>query len=124
MLSRIVKTAVFNARAEKQPYHFRPKAEPFAFGGIYDVWKGAGQATITSFSIVTTAAAPSTAIYHDRMPLVLEEGQFEDWMRGPPELAAPMMKPYAGEIETWAVPTAVGNVRNDSPDLMAPIGAP
>src|SRR5882762_7894727 len=49
---------------------------------------------ITSFSIVTTDAAPSTQQYHDRMPLVLEESQFEDWMRGPPELAAGMMKPY------------------------------
>jgi putative SOS response-associated peptidase YedK len=43
--------------------------------------------TITSFSIVTTAAAPSCEAYHDRMPLVLEEGQFEDWMRGPVEQA-------------------------------------
>jgi putative SOS response-associated peptidase YedK len=56
---------------------------------------------ITSFSIVTTDAAPSTQQYHDRMLLVLEESQFEDWMRGPPELAAGMMKPYGGAIETW-----------------------
>jgi hypothetical protein len=49
----------------------------------YDVWKGSDK-TITNFSIVTAAAAPSTSRYHDRMPLVLEEGQFEDWMRGHP----------------------------------------
>jgi putative SOS response-associated peptidase YedK len=102
----------------KQPYHFQPKAQPFAFGGIYDVWKGDGKSSIVSFSIVTTAAAPSAAKYHDRMPLVLEEGQFEDWMRSPPELAAPMMKPYVGEVEIWPVPTAVGNVRNNTPELM------
>jgi putative SOS response-associated peptidase YedK len=77
----------------KRPYHFAPKAMPFAFGGVYDVWKGDGKAPITSFAIVTTDAAPSTAPYHDRMPLVLEEGQFEDWMREPPEQAAEMMKP-------------------------------
>jgi putative SOS response-associated peptidase YedK len=41
---------------------------------------------ITSFSIVTTNAAPSTQQYRDRMPLVLQESQFNDWMRGPPEL--------------------------------------
>lgn len=34
---------------------------------------------ITSFSIVTTDAAPTTAKYHDRMPLILEESQFDDW---------------------------------------------
>jgi putative SOS response-associated peptidase YedK len=42
-----------------------------------------GKANVTSFSIVTTTAAPSTARYHDRMPLILEEGQYDDWMRGP-----------------------------------------
>jgi putative SOS response-associated peptidase YedK len=73
---------------------------------------------ITSFSIVTTPAAPSTVAYHDRMPLVLEEGQFEDWMRGPAEQAAEMMRPYAGTIDVWQVPAAVGNVRNNTPELM------
>jgi putative SOS response-associated peptidase YedK len=107
----------------KRPYHFRPTADPFAFGGIYDVWKGGGK-VITSFSIVTTAAAPSIAPYHDRMPLVLDEGQFEDWMREPPERAGEMMKSYAGAIEVWQVPADVGNVRNNRPDLMERVEAP
>jgi putative SOS response-associated peptidase YedK len=101
----------------KRPFHFQPKAQPFAFGGVYDRWKGAGK-EIISFSIVTTAASPTAAPYHDRMPLVLEESQFEDWMREPPERAAEMMKPYAGAIEVWQVPSDVGNVRNNWPDLM------
>jgi putative SOS response-associated peptidase YedK len=56
--------------------------------------------------------------YHDRMPLVLEESQFEHWMRGPPEMAAGMMKPYGGEIEAWEVGAEVGNVKNNRPELM------
>jgi putative SOS response-associated peptidase YedK len=92
----------------RRPFHFMPKATPFAFGGVYDVWQADGEARITSFAIVTTAAASSTVQYHDRMPLVLEEGQFEDWMRAPPEEAAAMMKPYAGKIDVWEVPSAVG----------------
>jgi putative SOS response-associated peptidase YedK len=102
----------------KQPWHFQPKAVPFAFGGVYDVWNADGKSNITSFSIVTTEAAPSTAEYHKRMPLVLEESQFEDWMRGPPDEAAGMMKPYAGEMEAWRVSNDVGNVRNNRPELM------
>jgi putative SOS response-associated peptidase YedK len=102
----------------KQPYHFQPQARPFAFGGVYDTWNADGKSSITSFSIVTTAAAPSVAEYHDRMPLVLEESQFEDWMRGPPELAAEMMKPYEGATVLWKVSPDVGNVRNNRPELM------
>ena len=52
------------------------------------------------------------------MPLVLEESQFEDWMRGPPELAAGLMKPYAGAIEMWPVSSEVGQVRNNRPELV------
>ena len=57
------------------------------------------------------------------MPLVLEDSQFDDWMRGPPELAADMMKlkPYGGELEIWEVGAAVGNVRNNGPELMEPV---
>jgi putative SOS response-associated peptidase YedK len=67
---------------------------------------------------VTTDAAPNTAKYHDRMPLVLEETQFDDWMRLPLELAAAMMRPYGGAIEAWQVGPDVGNVRNNRPELL------
>jgi putative SOS response-associated peptidase YedK len=100
----------------KQPFHFQPAAKSFALAGIYDTWKGRdGLSDITSFSVVTTSPAPSTAVYHDRMPVVLEESQFEDWMRLPPETAAEMMKPHDGAIDVWAVPKEVGNVRNTGP---------
>ena len=49
------------------------------------------------------------------MPVVLEESQFVDWMRAPPELAAEMMKPYGGAIDIWEVGKDVGSVRNTSP---------
>jgi putative SOS response-associated peptidase YedK len=106
----------------KTPHHFQPAAKPFAFAGVWDIWKGDGKPPITTFSIVTTSPAPSTAPYHDRMPVVLEASQFEDWMRGPPELAAGMMKPYAGAIDVWEVGRDVGNVRNNRPELMGRVG--
>ena len=73
---------------------------------------------ITSFAIVTTNAAPGVAQYHDRMPLILDDRQFDDWMRGTPDQAMSMTKPYAGDIEAWEVGPEVGNVRNNRPELM------
>ena len=105
----------------KQPLHFKPKAEPFALAGVYDVWKGGGQ-SITSFAIVTTDAAPSVAQYHNRMPVVLDNSQCDEWMRGTPDQAAALMKPYVGAIEAWEVGAAVGNVRNNRPELMERVG--
>jgi hypothetical protein len=34
---------------------------------------------------------------------VLDDPQFDDWMRGTSDQAAEMMKPYTGEIEAWEV---------------------
>jgi putative SOS response-associated peptidase YedK len=103
---------------KKRPIHMCAKATLFALAGVYDVWKGDGGKAITSFAIVTTDAAPSVAQYHNRMPVVLDDSQFDDWMRGTPDQAAEMMKPYAGAIEAWEVGAEVGNVRNNRPELM------
>lgn len=102
----------------KRPYHFRPKAEPFAFAGVYDVWQGGAHQAIASFAIVTTGAASSTSGYHDRMPVVLTEDQFDDWSRGSMEIATGLMRLYEGDIDIWEVDPAVGNVRNNRPELM------
>jgi putative SOS response-associated peptidase YedK len=32
----------------KPPYHFKPKAEPFALAGVYDVWQGDGGMTYSA----------------------------------------------------------------------------
>jgi putative SOS response-associated peptidase YedK len=50
--------------------------------------------------------------------MVLDDSQFEDWMRSTRDHAAQMMKPYAGEIEAREVRPDVGNVRNNRPELM------
>ena len=107
---------------KKRPMHMCARATPFALAGVYDVWKGDGGKAITSFAIVTTDAAPSVAQYHNRMPVVLDDSQFDDWMRDTPDQAAALMKPYAGAIEAWEVGAEVGNVRNNRPELMERVG--
>jgi putative SOS response-associated peptidase YedK len=56
------------------------------------------------------------------MPVVLDDSEFDDWMRGTPDQAAALMKPYAGAIEAWEVGPAVGNVKNNAPELMDRVG--
>jgi putative SOS response-associated peptidase YedK len=52
------------------------------------------------------------------MPLILEKGQFDDWMRAPTREAEKMMQPYGGDVELWEVSPDVGNVKNNRPELM------
>jgi putative SOS response-associated peptidase YedK len=52
----------------------------------------------------------------------LDNSHFDDWMRGTPDQAADLMKPYAGEIEAWEVGAEVGNMKNNRPELIERVG--
>jgi putative SOS response-associated peptidase YedK len=55
----------------KLPVHFRLKDRaPFAFAGIWDVWKGSSGSVFTC-AILTTKPNELTATVHDRMPVIL-----------------------------------------------------
>ena len=76
-----------------------------------------------SCSIITTAANDATRHLHERMPVILDRVHFAAWLD--PWTPAPalheLLRPCpAGRIAYHAVGAAVGNVRNDGPELVAP----
>jgi putative SOS response-associated peptidase YedK len=107
----------------KQPYFMtRTDGEPIVFGGMWSTW-GTDSAQVLTFSIVTLPAQGALARVHDRMPLVLESSRWHDWLTcidASGLLEAPSLQ-YAAGIETRAVSGAVGDVRNDGPDLIKPL---
>jgi len=117
---------VGNGRGAKQAYFMtRADGDVLAFGGIWSVW-GTGDHRVLSFSVLTLPAAGDLALVHDRMPLVLPPGRWGNWLtatdatgllNGPPPA-------YAAGIELRPVGPAVGDVRNDGPDLVRAVAAP
>jgi putative SOS response-associated peptidase YedK len=71
-------------------------------------------------SVLTMAAQGELARVHDRMPLLLEEDRWEEWLTAvaDPGLLAPPAESYVAGIEIRPVGAGVGNVRNDSPELI------
>ena len=69
------------AAGGKQPWFIRRKdARPFAFAGLWERWKDpADGSTLESCTIVTTDAAESIRKIHERMPVVLEETDWDRW---------------------------------------------
>ncbi|WP_439427206.1 SOS response-associated peptidase [Micromonospora sp. LA-10] len=106
----------------RQPYFMTPRdGSVLAFAGIWSVWESAGQARLT-FSVLTTAAVGELAEVHDRMPLLLAPDRWADWL-GPADDPAGLLTPpdaalLAG-LEIRPVSRAVGDVRNDGPELIA-----
>jgi putative SOS response-associated peptidase YedK len=115
--------------ADKQPFAVAlGNRGPMTFAGLWDFWRPSSGEPLTSFTIITTAANDRLAPLHDRMPVLLAPDRWTAWLGETAvterELKA-MLKPYPGESMCfWPVDRRVGNVRNDSPDLFAPIQTP
>jgi putative SOS response-associated peptidase YedK len=113
----------------KQPVYVRRRdREPLTVAALWSTWKDpedAEERFLHSVTLVTTAANAVMEPIHDRMPAILVPEQWQAWLDpddhdtdrlarfltgGPPEL-----------LELHEVSTDVNNVRNNRPDLIAPI---
>jgi putative SOS response-associated peptidase YedK len=66
---------------KKQPYLFRLKSGlPFAFAGLWEKWTGP-ENVVESCTILTTDANDLTRPMHDRMPVMVEPGNYQNWLR-------------------------------------------
>ncbi len=94
---------------------------PFVFAGIWD--EHADQNTgevLHDFCIITTAASPSIAHIHDRMPVILLKETREFWLADTEDYAGltDILRPLEdGQIEAYEVSKRVNSVQNDDEDL-------
>jgi putative SOS response-associated peptidase YedK len=110
----------------KQPYCFEVNnGELFGFAGIWDRWKDPAGAWIKSCSILTTTANTLTGAIHDRMPVILEPGDYDLWldpqMQNIEELTE-LLKPLNAQVmRSYPVSTKINNVTNDDESCSLPI---
>jgi putative SOS response-associated peptidase YedK len=104
----------------KQPFAFRLlDDEPFAFAGLWDVWRG-----LAGFCILTTNANEVVQPVHDRMPVIVGQRHYDLWLsrkvQKPQELAA-VLRPYPAEtMRCFPVGPMVNDARNDAPGCLLP----
>ena len=98
---------------------------PMTFAGLWDQWHSPDGKTLKSFAIITTKANELLEPLHSRMPVLLAPDRWPSWLgeiRVNDAALKAMLRPYpGGRMTFWPVDRRVGNVRNDSPDLFAPI---
>jgi putative SOS response-associated peptidase YedK len=93
--------------------------------GLWDIWQRPGHETITSFTVVTTAANSFMAGVHNRMPVIAAADDWPFWLgetAGTSTELKALLQPCPDEdLQMWAVGPAVGNVKNDNQGLSDPI---
>ena len=112
--------------ADKKPFAVAlANRGPMTLAGLWDDWRSPAGERIRSFAIITTIANALLAPLHGRMPVVIPPDRWTDWLgeNSPAARAVEtLLQPYPGHaMAFWPVDRRVGNVRNDSPDLFAPL---
>jgi putative SOS response-associated peptidase YedK len=116
-------------RKPKQPYFIaRADREPMAFAGLYEVWRDRTDPDapwIRSAAIVTTSANEKLAPIHDRMPVVLAERDWAEWLdpenRDTTNLARLLVPAPSDEFLAYPVSTLVNKPDNQGPELLVEV---
>lgn len=125
------RTAGDGRPAGKLPYAIRRRdGQPMAFAGLWEVWRDPENPDadpLRTCAIVTTEANDLMAPIHDRMPVVLDPGDWDQWLD--PHVAAEkaqrLLVPAPSDwFEVFPVSSRVNNVANDGPELLDPIPPP
>jgi len=119
------------AKPTKQPWHISiADGSMMAFAGLYEVWRG-GEGDplkddpLLSCTIITTTANEKITPIHDRMPVLLQPGDWDLWLNPnyrDEEHLQEMLAPAPSELFTISpVSTEVNNARNAGAHLREPV---
>jgi putative SOS response-associated peptidase YedK len=98
--------------------------------GLYEIWRDPTRDEDDperfrwTCTVITTEAEDDVGMIHDRMPLMVERDRWAAWLdpRRPRESLLDLLTPAApGALEAYPVSKAVGNVRNNGPELVEPL---
>ena len=112
---------------EKQPMCIRMKDEqPFMFAGLFSVWKNDKEEEFPTFTIITTEPNELISEIHTRMPVILPERHFQQWLDRDFDDTSALTKllvPYpAKKMKAYRVSRVVSNSRNDTAECLEPAG--
>jgi putative SOS response-associated peptidase YedK len=113
---------------KKLPLHYHMQdGKPFAFAGLWETWHGPPPhdgPKLESCTIITTGGNELAAKVHDRMPVILQERDYDLWLDSSvsdKERLKALLVPYpAKEMTADRVSTRVNNVKNEGPECLAP----
>ncbi len=109
----------------KIPHYIRLKTgKPFALAGLWDEWQAPDGGSVRTCTIVTTTPNELMASIHNRMPVILEQKDYSDWLdraARTPDSLKHLIKAFPTELmEAYAVSTLVNSPENDRPECVLP----
>jgi len=113
----------------KTPYYITTKdASPFSLAGIWESWSAPDGNSIESCAILTTSSNSLMAMIHDRMPVILHQGEFNRWLDPADKDSLHFQnfyQPFPSELMTsWPVAKIVNSPAHNSEECIRPVEPP
>lgn len=107
----------------KQPYYVRMADKTlFAMAGLREHWVNPAGETVETCTIITMHANELLGELHDRMPLIIEPGDYVARLNSSSPEAQELLKPFPLErMSYYPVSTRVNSVRHDDAECLAPV---
>ena len=109
---------------QKVPYRFTLKDEkPFAFAGLWELWRSGEKEEVVSCTIITCAANAVVSAIHNRMPVILDKDTCWRWLELQSiDALTDLLQPYPAEkMRAYPVSTRLNNPNEDDPQLIQPL---
>ena len=110
----------------KQPMYLRRRdGGLFAFAGLWERWKPDEAAEpVDTCTIITTTPNTLMSPIHDRMPVIVDPGDYARWLdrETPGDAVGDLLKPYPPEaMEAFPVSPKVNSPANDEESCIEPL---
>ena len=90
------------------------------FAGLWERWRPTEGDCVTSFTVIVCKPNPLAAGIHDRMPVIIEEEDWQRWLTG--DDPADLLRPCPDEVlQAYPVSTLVNTPKNDHASIVEPI---
>ena len=113
-------------RKSKTPMYIKLKnGHPFAFAGLWDIWRSSDGSEIPTCTIITTEPNELMMNIHNRMPVILHEKHYPQWLEtNEPDQKSlqELLQPYpSNEMVAFQISRSINNPANDSAEVIKPI---
>jgi len=116
-------------KGPKQPYFICKRDHgPLAFAGLYELWRDRSfqgddpAAWLWTATVITTTAPDELGEIHDRMPMVIDQASWTDWLdpanTDTADVRALLAPAATTGLISYPVALLVNSVRNNGPELI------
>lgn len=121
-----------SGKVRKQPFFIHPRdGSVLAMAGLYEVWRDPTRDEDDpkrwrwTCTVITTTATDELGRIHERMPLMLDRSRYDAWLDpalSDPDRLTDLLRPASPDLlEAYPVSSLVSSVRNNGPELIAPL---